>query len=260
MARELVDLLGLVVAFAELLLDRLELLAQEVLALVLADLGLHLRLDLRAELEDLELLDQDAVERVHAGADVERLEHLLLDRRADRRQARGDEVGELARIGDVGGERLQVVGQQRRQRHHLLEVALDVALQRVDLEVVLVAQHLVGRHDRGAQVGAGLDDPVEPDPRQPLDDQPQAAVRQLEHLVDVGGGADRIEVVLQRLLDRGFALGEHADHPAAGGRLVDQAHRRFARDGQRHERVREQHRVPQRQDGQVRRDRRRAIR
>ena len=94
---QLVDLLGLLVAFAELLLDRLELLAKEVLALVLADLGLDLRLDLRSELEDLELLDEDPVQRVHAGADVERLEHLLLDRRADRGQARGDEVGELAR-------------------------------------------------------------------------------------------------------------------------------------------------------------------
>jgi len=37
---DLFDLLGLIVAFAELLLDRLHLLAQEVLALVLADLGL----------------------------------------------------------------------------------------------------------------------------------------------------------------------------------------------------------------------------
>ena len=136
---QLVDLLGLLVAFAELLLDRLHLLAQEVLALVLADLGLHLRLDLRAELEHLELLDQDPVELVHARADVERLEHLLLHRRADRGQARRDEVGELARIGDVAGERLQIVGQQRRQRHDLLEVALDVPLQRVDLEVILVA-------------------------------------------------------------------------------------------------------------------------
>ena len=83
---ELLDFLGLVVAFAELLLDRLHLLAQEVLALVLADLGLHLRLDLRAELEHLELLDQDAVQVVHARPDVERLEHLLLHGRADRRQ------------------------------------------------------------------------------------------------------------------------------------------------------------------------------
>ena len=81
-ALQLLDLLRLVVALAQLLLDRLELLAQEVVALVLADLRLHLRLDLRPELEDLELLDQDPVQQVHARAHVERLEHLLLDRRS----------------------------------------------------------------------------------------------------------------------------------------------------------------------------------
>ena len=80
---QLVDLLRLVVPLAELFLDRLELLAEEVLALVLADLRLDLRLDLRAELEHLELLDQEPVQHVHPGADVERFEHFLLDRRAD---------------------------------------------------------------------------------------------------------------------------------------------------------------------------------
>ena len=43
---------------------------------------------------------------------------------------------------------------------------------------------------------------IERDAFDPLDDQPQAAVGQLEHLVDVGGGADRIQVFLQRLFDR----------------------------------------------------------
>ena len=141
---QLLDLLRLLVALAELLLDGLQLLAQEVLALVLADLRLHLRLDPRPELEDFQLLDEDPVERVHARADVELRQDLLLHRRADRRQAGRDEVGELAGIGDVRRQRLQVVGEQRRERDDLLEVALDVALQRVDLEVVLVAQQ-VGR-------------------------------------------------------------------------------------------------------------------
>ena len=76
---QLVDLFGLVVALAELLLNRLELLAEEVLTLVLSDLRLHLRLNLRSELQNFELLDQDAVQRVHPGPDVERLEHFLLD-------------------------------------------------------------------------------------------------------------------------------------------------------------------------------------
>ena len=96
---QLVDFLGLVVALAELLLDRLHLLAQEVLALALADLGLHLRLNLRAELEDLELLGQDPVELVHARA------HVQPSRAAPAStvvpivlEARRDEVGEPAGV------------------------------------------------------------------------------------------------------------------------------------------------------------------
>ena len=54
----------------ELLLDGLQLLTKEVIALVLADFGLHLALDLRSELEHLKLLDQQPVEQIEAGADV----------------------------------------------------------------------------------------------------------------------------------------------------------------------------------------------
>ena len=166
----------------------------------------------RPELEDLELLDQDPVERVHPRADVERRQDFLLHRRADGRQARGDEVGELAGIGDVGGERLQIVGQQRRERHHLLEVALDVALQRVDLEVVLVAQLIRRRRSpRARRYGRVWTMRSSVTRADTLDDQAQAAVGQLEHLVDVRRGADRIQVFLHRLFDRRFALGEDAD-------------------------------------------------
>ena len=52
---QLVRLRGLLVHLAELLLDRLELLAQEVLALALLHLGLDLRLDPRADRDQLEL-------------------------------------------------------------------------------------------------------------------------------------------------------------------------------------------------------------
>ena len=53
---------------------------------------------------------------------------------------------------------------------------------------------------RARRYGCVGDDLVEREPRQPLDDQAQAAVGQLEHLVDVGRGADRVEVVLAAAL------------------------------------------------------------
>ena len=249
--RELFDVLGLIVALAELLLDRLELLAQEILALVLANFRLHLRLDLRAELENLQLLDQDAVQAVHARAHVERLEHLLLHRRRDGAQAGGDEIGQPPGFDDVRGECLEVVGQQRRERHDLLKIGLDVPQQRVDLEPILVAGRLGSRTDPSAQVRPRLGDLIERQPRESLHDQPQAAVGQLEHLVDVARGAHPVQVVLLRLFDRGVALGEDTYQLAARDRLVNQADRALAGDRQRHERVGEQHGVPQRKDREL---------
>ena len=137
---KLLDFLGLIVAFAELLLNRLQLLAQEVFALVLPDLRLDLRLNLRAELEHFGFLDEQPVQQIEARAHVDGLEHFLLHRGGERRQARRDEVGEPSGLGDVHRQRLQIVRQQRRQRDDVLEVGLDVPLQRVDLEAIFVSR------------------------------------------------------------------------------------------------------------------------
>jgi hypothetical protein len=53
-----------------LLLNRLHLLAQEVFALVLADLRLDLGLNLRAQLEHLGFLDEEPVEQIETRAHV----------------------------------------------------------------------------------------------------------------------------------------------------------------------------------------------
>jgi hypothetical protein len=244
---QLFDLTRLIVAFTELFLDGLELFSQEVIALVLADLRLHLALDLRTELEDLEFLDQQAVEQVEAGAHIERLQHFLLGFGGNGAEAGGDEIRQAARVGNVGGERLQVVGHQRRQRHDLLEVRLDVALQRVNLEPVFFLQHLGCFADAAAQVRTLRGDLFETHARQALHDDAEAAVGQLEHLVDLTGGADRMQIALRRLVFAGFALREHGNGLAARHGLVDQLDGTFARHRERHERLRKQHRVAQRQ-------------
>ncbi len=248
---QFLDFLGLIVAFSQLLLNRLHLLAQEVFALVLANLRLDLRLDARPELEHLELLDQDPVQAVHPRADVERLEHLLLDGGGDSRQAGRNEIGQPTWLRYVGRQRLQIVGQQRRQRHHLLEVRLDVAQQRVDLEVVGVVDGFDGRRDASLQIRTRLRHTVEGQARQSLDNQPQAAVGQLEHLVDVAGGTDAVQIRLLRLLHRGIALGKDANQLARGYGFVNQPDGAFPRHRERHERIREKHGVPQRQNRQL---------
>ena len=110
---QLVDLGLLLVALAELLLDRLELLAQEVLALALVDLGLDLGLDLGAELDHLEL----------AGEDLGEAAEPLVRRRPSSSsscfssvgdpQRAGDQVGERRGVVEVGDRELELLGQVR---------------------------------------------------------------------------------------------------------------------------------------------------
>jgi len=69
---QLLDLGRLAVALAELLLDRLQLLAEVELLLILVELGLHLRLDLVPELEQLDLAVQDGRELLEPRPHVER--------------------------------------------------------------------------------------------------------------------------------------------------------------------------------------------
>ena len=129
---QLVDLGLLGVAFAQLLLDRLQLLAEEELALALLHLGLDLRLDLCPQFQNLELAVQDLRDCAQALLDVHELEQALLLLRLDAHRRR-DEVAERARILDVRRGELQLFRQVRHEADHAGEQALDVARQRLDL-------------------------------------------------------------------------------------------------------------------------------
>ena len=123
---QLLDLGLLRVAFAELLLDRLQLLSEEVLALALLHLRLHLRLDLRAELEHLELAIEDRRDPPQALLDVDRLEDLLPLLGLDRAQGGRNEVRKRARIVDVRRRELQLLRQVRREPDDAREEPLHV--------------------------------------------------------------------------------------------------------------------------------------
>ena len=130
---ELVDLGLLRVVLAQLALDRLELLAEDVLPLGLVHLGLDLALDLPLELEDLDLAGEERGDELQPLLDVDRLEQLLalLGRHVG---AVGHHVGEEAGLGDVAG------GDGGLGRHRgavgdvLLDLRLDAADERLDLD------------------------------------------------------------------------------------------------------------------------------
>ena len=164
----------LLVPFAELVLDRFHLLAEEELALAFVDLRLDLGLDLGPELDHLELAGEDPREVAQPLGDVDLFEQFLLLLGADPQRA-GDQVGERRRVVDVGDRHLQLLGQVGDLLDDFREGALDVAAQRLQLRGRL--DHVRQLADAGDHVGLLGDELAELHPLHPLDEDPQACRR-----------------------------------------------------------------------------------
>ena len=188
---QLVDLGLLRVVLAQLPLDRLELFAEDVLPLGLVHLGLDLALDLPLELEDLDLAGEERRAELEALHDVHGLEQLLALLRRHVR-AVGDHVGQQPRLGDVPGGHRSLWRDGRAGLDVLLDLALDRLHERFDLDAG--RRDVRQLFDPGEKVGAGLREPVEPEPPLPLDDGPHRPVLELDHLGDLGQGADLVEL------------------------------------------------------------------
>ena len=246
---KLVDLGLLRVVLAQLALDRLELLAQDVLALGLVELRLDLALDLALQLEDLDLAVQERRDELEALDDVDRLEELLalLGRHVG---AVGDHVGEQAGLGDVAG------GDGRLRRHGcarldvLLDLGLDRLHQRLDLEVLRggVRQLLHGRHE----VRAGRHEAVHAEPALALHDGTHGSVLELDHLGDLGERADRVELGgVADLLRLGAPLGHQRDQAPVGDGRVERVDALLATHLERHDHLREDDRLAKRDERQL---------
>ena len=243
---QLVDLGLLGVPLAELLLDRLQLLAKEELALALLHLGLHLRLDLCSELQDFELLVQNARHCAQALFDVHEREQLLLLLRLDP-QRRCNEMAQRARIVDVRSGELQLFGQVRNEPDHACEQALHVASQRLDFARL---HELVGHgRDLCDEVRLVLQATVDANPLEALDEDAQRAVGDADHLVDDRRGTDVVEIVEAWRLDLFLALShrDQREHALAGDDVVDQLDRAVLADRERCHRLREDDGFLQRQ-------------
>ena len=250
------QLLGLAfLAFAELLLNRRHLLAQQHLALTLVERRLGLLADLGGETKHFDALRHQLGDLLHACGDVDGLEDLLLLLRLDVHVGDG-EIGERAgaldrldRAGELGrrlrqqferlerevaqGEeaRLDLGGAGRRFRNaqHARDHERPAAEEFEDLEALLaLADHVVGA------VGAG---DVAHD------------VRHRAHAVHVDGG---------RIGDVGVALLQNADRALLAHGLLRGGDRLRAADRHRHHHAGEQHEIAHRHDdhrvGRQRRD------
>ena len=123
---------GAFFAVAELLLDRLDLLVQVVLALALLHLPLDAAADALLDLQDVDLVLELLEQLLEALADVDEVEHRLLVLELER-QVRGDRVGQAAGVVDAG-DRGQDLGRDLLvELDVLVELLRHRAAQRLDL-------------------------------------------------------------------------------------------------------------------------------
>ena len=228
---QLAGLRGGLVELAELAPDRLELLAQDELALALVDLGLDLGLDLRPDRDDLELAREDLGQPPQAAGDVDLLEELLL-LLGGQPQRPGDEVAQRAGVVDVGDRELELLGQVGQVLDDRAEGLPDVAREGLELGRALrlgVGQLL----DLGDEVGRLAHPAPDPHALGALHEDAQGPVGDLEHAGDRAHDADLVQLLGARHLDRRVLRGDHDEHPVAGQGVVDELDRALLADRQR---------------------------
>ncbi len=164
-----------ILPLAELLLDRLQLLAEEHLPLAVAELLLDLRLDFLLRVEDVDLALDVNESPPHAVFDRERLEEELPVCRRDVDVAR-DEVGELpgvVRLGQDVRDRLvgeaELLGQLRGALLQLFQECDEGGVGDVE------RRHFGGLHDDRLEVPVLLLDPHGDATDLPLEEQAGAA-------------------------------------------------------------------------------------
>ncbi len=202
---KLVDFRLAVVGFAQLLVNGLELFAQQIFALALAHLFLHLFLNLVAQLQDFEFLREFADQRFQAPPHVGCLQQFLAKQRRKRRQIGGDEIGQTDRILNVQSRSLQIVGELRRTRHDVAEQFASVAFQSAQLGILRTDNIGLDFH-AGSQKWPEADQLQHPDPLQAFQKHHDVAVGHLHQFVDFCRGADRVQVRRSRLLHARIVL------------------------------------------------------
>jgi hypothetical protein len=209
--------------FAELLLDRLELLTEQHLALPLAELRLHLGLDvlLRIDARELALDREEAF--AHTLLVVEQLEQTLLLGRLQLEVER-DQVGERTRLFDALDQLVESFGGYAAACSQLGRAIAELAVERLERRILgllrLPALHL---QEHGVQHGLPLG-VVGERLRAPLalHEQLHAATHSVR-LDDADDRADRVQI-LGRGVVHVLALRDREEAPIAVERFLHGLH------------------------------------
>jgi hypothetical protein len=230
---------------AQLLLDGAELLAEDRLALVLADLAAHVLIDLALHLGERARLDHQPGDEAEPLHHVDRVEHadLLVGGEAERRgHPVGEEAGILLRVPELGDGAVAL--------HELAHVLGERPGEEPRVGAV------VARLGRGRAVGqperVGPHDVAEREAAERLERDAVVAAGRPRHVDDADERADGVEVGSRGDLDGRVHLRGDADDVSLG----DAAHERdrsLAADGERDHRAGEEDPVAEGQERERRR-------
>ncbi len=249
---ELLEITAAIVELAELFLDRLELLAQHVLALVAAHLLLYLGVDPLADLQHLELARQELEDLARAGLEIERLEHVLLLADLELEVAR-DQIREVTGFGDAIDERAGFFRQLGHELDDPLRDVLEVHHERVELDVG--GGRIRNAADLGREERLGAVERADLEARDALQDDAEVVLRELDDLEDPRRAADHVEIAGARILGARVLLRQDPDdRPLLRDRILDEPYALAPADIDGNDRSGEQHGVAQREDGKRVRD------
>jgi hypothetical protein len=227
--------------------NRLQLLAEIVLALRVRHLLLSGRLDLVLHLEQRDLAAQDRGDHLELPREVVLLEDVLFLVRLHVEEA-GQQIRQAKRIVDARHQPAQFLRQSARQRQPAVDQLLQPTHVRVDLE----RPDDNVRHRRHARPHAlaGLRDQLAFRPRQTLDDDVNATARYLRHLADGRNRPDGAQVAWLGLVFVG-GLQREEQEPVAAQCAVDRVDRHRTVDRERLQGEGEDDRLAQRNDRQL---------
>ena len=238
--------LVLAVLVAQLLLDRLHLLVEVVLALGLLHLALDARADALLDLQHGDFALHQGEHLLEPLGNRGRLQDLLLLGNLDR-EMRGDRVGELGVVLDLLDDADHLGRHLLVELHIVLELVDDGARERFRLDLLA---GVVGENDRiGLVIFGAVGVALDLGARGALDQHLHGAVGQLEQLQHARERAGLVDRVGRRVVVGRVLLGGEQDERVGAHDLFKRLDRLLAADEERNDHVREHDDVPQRQNG-----------
>ena len=197
---ELGHFLGPLVQFAQLLLDRLQLFAEEVLALGFVHLALGFGLDFLLHREDFDLRAQQFAGAAQPGDGIEDLQHILGGVHLEP-QVRDGHVGKPAGILEVLDHDHHIRHQDLAEADEALELLLHGPHQGFPFEGLVRKHGLGDLRQADFKVGFGPDELLDAGLGQALHENLDPVVGQLEHAHHHAHRSDGVDVLRLGILD-----------------------------------------------------------